>query len=110
MATIFASLIALIISFSISLTISLKRKIFWLNSFIVLIIGFLINRLGILDFTLLKTVTNGVGDLFISCGLQYDIIINGVLFTTVGLLIYFNKWTNTFILKQYDRTTTTNIT
>lgn len=102
-ATAFSTLIALIISFIISLTISLRTRIFLVNSFFVLIIGFLINRFGLLDVAFIKTVTNAIGNLFISYGLKYVIIINGGLLTTIGIVVYFNKWTKKFIGKPYEQ-------
>lgn len=57
-------LLALILSFIISLIICVRLKIFWINSIMVLIIGFLIG--GIRDILLVKLISNFLGDLFIS--------------------------------------------
>lgn len=107
MWTTFSVIIGLIISFIISLTISIRKKIFWLNSLIVLLACFYVHKFGLLNLSAVKTISNSFGDLFINLGLQFTFIINGGLLTILGLLLLLNRWTNKFILKQYNRQTST---
>ncbi len=101
-ADFFATLLALIISFIISLKICQRRQIYWLNSLFVLIIGILLNRFDFLAFAGIKTLTEAFGNLFISYGLKYVLIINGLLLMSIGVGIYFNNWTMKFIQKQHQ--------
>lgn len=95
-------LIALCLSFTVSLIISIRKKIFWPNSVLVLMAGFLTYRFGLLNLYEIKKAVFAFGDLFISYGQQYTLFINGSLLTIIGLFLFLNKWTNKFILKQYN--------
>lgn len=101
-ASIIASLLGLLTSFLISLTICLKRKIHWVNSLIVLIIGILLNKLELLYMPDVKKYMNCIGNLFVKYGFKYTLIINSGLFVLIGLFIFLNKWTNNFITKPND--------
>jgi hypothetical protein len=101
-----AKLIGLLISFILSLIIILKRKSFWMNALIVLILALTINKLGVLDSLFIKSVTNAFGNLFISYSLKYSIIINGIYLTVLGLLLFFNKWIGNFIFRKRIRPST----
>jgi len=93
-------IIGLLIAFAISLTICIRKKIFWLNSIIVLLLAYSTNLIGLLQTSPFKTITNFFGDLFIDSGIQYAFILNGGLFAIIGLFIFLNKWINKFVSKQ----------
>ena len=103
--TFYSALLGLFVSFIISFIICFRKKALWLNSFIVLIVGLFIQKL-LFNLSIVRQITNSFGELFISFGLQYTVIINGLLWTTVGLLIFFNKWTNKFIIDSQETTAT----
>jgi len=100
LAIAIANLIALVTSFSYSLFISIKRKAFWLNSFLVLLICYSINILSLLDISIIKSTTNIVGNIFISYGLKYAIIINGIFNLLISVFLFFNKRIIRFIFMQ----------
>lgn len=97
--TLFSHLAAFIISFIISFAISKRKNIYWMNSVFVLIISFILNYLGFLQLEFIKFSGNAVGNLFVSFGLKYVIVINCVVLLTLGLVVYFNKWSMRFIQK-----------
>lgn len=100
----YAGLITILVSFLISLFISIRNKIFWLNSLVVFILVFIITILTfhkLLFFKILSEI-GGFGRLFESLGIKYVFIINGTILTLTGLFLFFNPWTKKFIRKQYD--------
>ncbi len=97
----YAGVIAALIAFAISLTISIKNRIFWLNSFFVIILTIAISRLHFFDLYAVKTISSVAGELFWSFGLHAVYLINAILLITIGFFIFFNPWTKKFIRKQY---------
>jgi len=94
--TIYFSLIGLLFSSIISLTIGLKYKLVWYNSLLVLIIGFFIQKV-VFKISAIKGGTDSMTTIFNIWGLKTAIILNAIFFVTLGLLIFFNKWTKKFI-------------
>lgn len=84
----FGSLFGLLCSFLISFKICLRKKIKALNSLIVLALGLFIFLLGFFDSYFIRTISLGLGTIFISSGLKFLIIIKGVIFTSLGLLAF----------------------
>ncbi len=98
----YGSVIAILVSFAISLFISIRNRISWMNSFLVLLLTLVILGFEILYFPFFKIISGTVGTAFHPLGMQYIIIINGSLMTLVGLFLFFNPWTKKIIRKQYD--------
>ena len=94
-----SAILGLLFSFVISLIISWRKKVSLYNVLIVFSLSFLANRLGVLKISAVIYISNFFGDLFMKYGLQYTFIINGSLFIILGLFLFFNKWTNRFIIK-----------
>jgi hypothetical protein len=96
-ATNISGLIGIILAFTICIIISLRNKWSIINSFTVFISSFLLLRFGILDSKLLKYGTeNFIRDLF------FRLLIVGIIFLTIGLLIFFSKKTNG-IIEKYQK-------
>ena len=89
-------IIALLISFLISLIISKKCNIHWLNSLIVLVLGLLLNKLGMFELNYMKKLLYILGEIFTN-NLLIEVIINSTIFTCIGLFIFFNKCTMKYI-------------
>ena len=90
--------IALVISFFISLRFSMRNNIFWMNSLAVFLVSFLIKRFGTLNHRIISYITKVLRSYFVSDAAKYSIIIIGIGFTIIGLILYFNKWTQRWIL------------
>ena len=88
-----AVLFGLLFSFVISLTLTIKRKKFWLNAVIILLMALLLNRLGLFHLKIIDGIFFSFGDLFTGMGLPYKFIANGLLLSFIGLFIFFSKWT-----------------
>ena len=89
-----AGTIGLLFAFFISLTISIKRKWFWVNSLIIFIAAFLLARFD-LGWFYLKKFLWFPGHLLTNT--HFEFIVNGTILLAVGLLIFFLKPTNKFI-------------
>ncbi len=94
-----SALIALLISFVISLILTIRNKGFWQNSIIVLLTALLLSRIGFLDNKTINVIFFSFGDLFSNLGLQYKFIANGILLTLIGTFIFLSKLTRNFIYK-----------
>ena len=93
-----SNLIGLLTAFILSFTIIIKKKMFWLNSLIIFILGLLFIRLGLFKNQIINTLFYSFGDLFPNFGLLYKYIINGTILLIFALLIFFNRWINNFAL------------
>lgn len=90
-----APIIGLLIGFAISLSISIKRKWFWFNSFLVLVLVYILGRLDLLGWHYLKNIFLTPGEIFKNVKLEF--FTNGFILLTLGLLIFFLPKTNKFI-------------
>ena len=93
--TSFSNTIGLIVGFVISLTISIKRKWFWFNSFLVFVLLYLLSWFNLLGWTYLKKIFMTPGEVFDNTTLEF--LTNGLLLLTLGLLTFFLAKTNKFI-------------
>ena len=93
-----SNLIGLLTAFILSFIIIIKKKMFWLNSLIIFILGLLFIRLGLFKNQIINTLFYSFGDLFPNFGLLYKYIINGTILLIFALLIFFNRWINNFAL------------
>ncbi len=96
-----ACLVGIVFGFITSIVISKIKKWSILNSFIVLIITYLLYRFHLLGWDYIRK--------FLSVGrfiddYQSKFIINGSLLLIIGLIIFFSKWTNRIIQNQYQKT------
>ena len=93
--TSFSNTIGLLVGFGISLTISIKRKWFWFNSFLVFVLLYLLSWFNLLGWTYLKKIFITPGEVFDNTTLEF--LTNGLLLLTLGLLTFFLAKTNKFI-------------
>jgi len=100
--TSFGNTIGLLVAFVISLTISIRRNWFWFNSFIVLVLEYILSWLGLLGWAYLKNIFLTPGGIFKNTTLEF--LTNGMILLTLGLLAFFLNKTNNFIAKG-NRTT-----
>ena len=87
----------LIFSFLISLLICIRKKWFWMNAVIVLILSLLFVKFYWLLWNTVKPFAWFTGEIFNTIFLEF--LINGILLLFIGLFIFFSKWTNQFIQK-----------
>lgn len=97
-----ACLAGIVFAFIISIVISKIKKWSILNSFIVLIVIYLLYRFNLLGWNFTRS--------FLSVGrfihdYQSKFIINGLILLIIGLIIFFSKWTNRIIQNQYQKQT-----
>lgn len=85
----------LLVAFSISLAISIRRHWFWLNSLIVFIMTFILYKFALLGWTYLKEIFWSIGHVFRDTVTEFAV--NGLVLLSIGLLIFFLKKPNTFI-------------
>ena len=95
--TSLANTIGLLVAFGISLTISIKRKWFWFNSFLVLVVVLILGRFDLLGWKYLKEIFLKPGEIFSTTTLEF--LVNGLIILTLGLLTFFLAKTNKFIAK-----------
>lgn len=100
-----SGLIGLLFGFLISLGLTIKKKMFSLNALIVFIIALLLNRFGLFHIKIINTIFFSLGSLVSHFGLEYEFIINGTILLTLGLFIFFNKWTNNFAFNYQTKKT-----
>lgn len=81
-------LIGALAGFFISIGITVRRKIKWQHSLIVLATAVLINRVGFFDTEIIRSIHFGFGNLFAGKDIMYVYFANGILFATAGLLIF----------------------
>lgn len=98
--------IGLFVAFLVSLTISLRRHWFWLNSLIVLLLGYALYRLDLLSMNYVtqfrwyvaQKVNNSIAVFLIA----------GLILLLAGLLIFFLQKTNKFIASRNFYSVDTN--
>ena len=88
-----------LITFFISLSITFRKKLFLLNSYIVLLIELLLLLLKIIPFSILRKVSFLPGKYFINISLEFSIIVNIIVFSFLGItfLIVSNNYVNNTI-------------
>jgi len=89
----------LLISGLIMYQLTRNIKYYWTTILVVLLIGYCATRFKLLDMEFIKGVMLFIGGLFSRFGLVYPFLINGLLLTGLGLLIFYNKWTKKQILR-----------
>ncbi|WP_343697326.1 hypothetical protein [Flavobacterium sp.] len=94
-----ACLLGILLAFILSITISIVKKWSILNSFVVLLISYILYRFDILSWKYSKSFLSV--DRFID-DYQTIFILNGSLLLIIGLVIFFSKWTNRLIQNQYQ--------
>ena len=87
--------IGLLVAFLISLFISIKRRWFWVNSLIVLLVIYFLRWLTDFGWSYLRKYFWAPGHLFSNTATEF--IINGTLLIGIGLFLFFANWTNQFI-------------
>ena len=88
----------LITSFIISLSICIRKKWFWLNAVIVLILSLLLVKFYWILWNTVKPFAWFAGEKFNNIFLEF--LIKGIILLFIGLFIFFSKWTNHFIQKK----------
>jgi hypothetical protein len=89
MITGVSKFIGLLVAFIISLSISIYRKWFWLNSVLVLLITYTLFRLDFLLWDYLKVIFRFIGGFMPNIIL--DFLVDGLVMLFLGLLIFFVK-------------------
>lgn len=99
----FAPLIGISISFTISVLIAIRQKVFWINPVLVLFAALFFNKLGLFDNELVDVVFFSFGRLFENIGLQYRFLANGTLLVLIALFLFFSKRLRDFTLNKRTR-------
>ena len=89
MVTGISKFIGLLVAFMISLSISIYRKWFWLNSVFVLLITYTFFKLDFLQWNYLKVVFRFIGGFMPNITL--DVLVDGLVMLLLGLIIFFSK-------------------
>jgi len=87
--------IGLLFAFIVSLTISIKRHWFWINSLIAFILTYILYRFDLLGWTYLKQFFWYVGQQFTNSTIEF--LVNGIILLTIGFLIFLLRRPNQFI-------------
>lgn len=96
-----AKSLGLLVAFIVSLVLVIKKKMFWLNALVVLFIGACLSRLGLFDNRVVDVVFFSPANLAAHFGgLPYKFITNGTILLLAGLVIFFGKRTNSFIVNH----------
>lgn len=90
-----SGLVGLLVAFIISLTISLKRHWFWVNSLFAVLLIYILYRLELLGWAYLKQFFWYLGQKFNNSTGEF--LLNGVILLIIGFFIFFLKQTNRFI-------------
>jgi hypothetical protein len=89
--------VGLLVAFIISLSISVKSKWFWLNSLIVFLLSYVLTRFDLNGWHYLKFLFLAPGQYFDSYS-TWNSLANGLPMLTIGVLLFFLKLTNRFII------------
>ena len=92
---VFSQLISLVIAFAISLTISIRRHWFWVNSLITLMLTYALYRFDLLGWPYYKKQMLSPGHMFDNLIVEFLLI--GVIFLAAGLLLFFLRSVTKFI-------------
>ncbi len=95
---LYSAIIGLIIAFLISLSLSIKKRWFWLNSLIMFLLTFFLYRFDLLGWKYFSIVFLSFGQLFDNTFLEF--LINGSIMLTIGILFFFLKISIDFIDKK----------
>ena len=87
--------IGLLFAFIVSLTISIKRHWFWINSLLAFILTYILYRFDLLGWTYLKRFFWYLGQLFNNSTIEF--LFNGIALLTIGFLIFLLRRPNQFI-------------
>ncbi|MEO6141034.1 MAG: hypothetical protein ABIP22_09525 [Ginsengibacter sp.] len=90
-------------AFIISLTISIKRKWFWFNSFLVFVLVNILSWLNLSGWNYLKKIFLTPGEIFNNTTLEF--LTTGLILLILGLLTFFLPTTNKFIVISKRKTT-----
>jgi len=90
-----ANTAGLLVAFGISLAISTRRKWFWFNSLLVLVLAIILARLDQLAWQYLKSILLMPGKICSSAAMEF--LVNGLLMLAIGLFIFMWPKTNRFI-------------
>ena len=85
----------LLVALIISVTISIKRHWFWINSFIAFIVIYFLYKFDLLGWTYLRNIFWYLGQRFNNSTTEF--LFNGIVLLVIGLLILFLKGPNRFI-------------
>ena len=88
--------VGLLVAFIISLSISIKRKWWWLNSLLVFILSYMLKRLDLDGWHYLKIIFLTPGQFFNHHSAWYYLA-NGLPMLMLGFVLFYSKWTNRFI-------------
>jgi hypothetical protein len=94
--------VGLLFAFVVSLTISIKRHWFWINSLIAFILTYFLYRFDLLGWTYLKHFFLYLGQQFNNSTIEF--LFNGILLLAIGILIFFQKRMNLFIENKKSAT------
>lgn len=89
----------LVVGFIISITISIKRHWFWINSFIAFVLIYFLFKFNLLGWPHLKNFFWSLGRKLNPSSIEF--LFNGIVLLTIGLLIFFLKGLNRFVDKNY---------
>lgn len=91
-----SSYVGLIVAFSISLSISNKKKWFWMNSVIILVSNYLLTKFNFDGWNYVKFIFLAPGEFFHIHTVTYYLA-TGLPMLAVGIILFFSKYTNHFI-------------
>ncbi len=100
--------VGILVAFIISLTISIKKKRFWINSLLVFILSYLLRRFEYDGWDYLKIIFLAPGQYFDYHSAWY-FLINGFTMLAIGLLMFFSTFTNSFIDKMSLKITNASV-
>jgi hypothetical protein len=93
--TSISGFVGLLVAFIISLTISIKRHWFWVNSLLAVLLMYSLYRFELLGWAYLKQFFWYLGQKFNNSTGEF--LLNGVILLIIALFIFFLKQTNQFI-------------
>lgn len=92
--------IGLIVAFFMSFWITIKKKGFWLNSVIVLLLSYILNGSEILNNVIVDFIPFSIGKLFAHFGLVFKLIFTGLVFLFLGFFVFWNRRLNLFVFRK----------
>lgn len=87
--------VGLLVAFIISLTISIKRHWFWVNSLFAVLLIYILYRCELLGWAYLKQFFWYLGQKFNNSAIEF--LLNGVILLAIGIFIFFLKRPNQYI-------------
>jgi hypothetical protein len=95
-----SGLVAALVAFVVSLTISIKNKISWLNSLLLLAIAIIINRNPIINSIPVKTIVGSIEWIFHPLGIRGVFIATGMIFIFISTFLFFSPSVKKIILRS----------